>query len=62
MTDKLRIIQTVPQIATRLKSTVQAVEWAIEDLGIQPDPLAGDARIYNEAAVNRISVELQSNS
>jgi hypothetical protein len=59
MTDKLRIVRTIPEIAKRLNMTTQAVEWVIEDLAILPDPLAGNARLYNEDAVNRISDELQ---
>lgn len=49
---------TVGEIARRLGVHVHQVEYVVRTRGIRPSAVAGNARIFSEADVERIGAEL----
>ena len=58
MSDKLRLVLTVGQIASRLDEPLHRIEYAIKSRNIKPVALAGHARIFEERVLERISPAL----
>jgi hypothetical protein len=50
---------TVGVIASRLRKPVHCVTYVIESRGIEPIAVAGNSRVFDEAAVQRIDSELK---
>ena len=50
-------LPTVGEIARRLDLPIHRVEYVIRSRGIQPDGRAGNARVFSDAAVDRIASE-----
>ncbi len=59
MSDKLRIILTVGQIARRLNEPLHRIEYAIKSRNIQPVAIAGNARVFESEDLDRISAALR---
>ena len=59
MSDKRRIILTVGQIAQRLNEPLHRIEYAIKSRNIQPVAQAGNARVFEEEDLERISAALR---
>ena len=59
MSVKVPVLSTVGVIARRLRNPLHRVEYVISSRGIQPDGMAGNARVFSDAAVARIKSELQ---
>ncbi|MFH1265790.1 MAG: hypothetical protein ABIK89_08675 [Planctomycetota bacterium] len=55
----LHPLPTVGTIAQRLGEPVHRVTYVIETRGIEPIGKAGHARVFTEAAVDRIASELR---
>ena len=58
MSDKRRIILTVGQIAQRLNEPLHRIEYAVRSRNIQPVAIAGNARVFEEEDLERISAAL----
>ncbi|MFH1924152.1 MAG: MerR family transcriptional regulator [Planctomycetota bacterium] len=52
-------VPTIGEIARRLGEPVHRVEYVIRSRNIPPVATAGNARIFSEAAVDRIASELR---
>ena len=52
-------LPTIGVIAQKLGEPLHRVEYVIKSRGIKPVGFAGNARIFSDAAVDRISSELQ---
>ena len=50
---------TVGEIARRLRKPVHRIEYVIRSRAIRPSSLAGNARVFSEADVERIASELR---
>ncbi len=59
MPDSAPIVQpTVGEIARRIGQPVHRVEYVIRSRNIQPTGIAGNARVFSDADVERIAGEL----
>ncbi len=56
---KIPVLSTVGIIARRLRMPLHRIEYVISSRNIQPDGMAGNARVFSDAAVARIKSELQ---
>lgn len=52
-------LPTVGEIARRIGRPVHSVEYLIRARNIKPCAIAGNARVFDEAAVQQIASELQ---
>lgn len=50
---------TVGVISRRLDQPIHRIEYVIRSRGIQPQGIAGNARVYTEASVDLIAAELR---
>ncbi len=55
----VKVLSTVGVISRRLRKPLHRVEYVISSRAIQPDGMAGNARVFSDAAVARIKSELQ---
>ena len=59
MAEKWISISSIGQIATRLNEPIHRIEYAVKSRAIVPCALAGNARVFDEAAVERIAAALR---
>ncbi|MCH8808192.1 MAG: hypothetical protein IH986_19180 [Planctomycetes bacterium] len=59
MSADVTILPTVGEIARRLNKPLHRVEYIIDARRIRPEGRAGNARVFSEAAVERIASELR---
>jgi DNA-binding transcriptional MerR regulator len=52
-------LPTVGVIAERLGRPIHAISYVIRSRGISPSGRAGNARVFSEAAIQRIASELR---
>lgn len=50
---------TVGEIARRIDQPIHRVEYVIRARGIRPTAIAGNARVFSEADVDRIAAEMR---
>lgn len=55
----VKVLPTVGVIARGERVPLHRVEYVISSRGIQPEGMAGNARVFSDAAVARIKSELQ---
>jgi hypothetical protein len=54
-----KTIYTVGQIAERLNEPLHRVDYAIRTRGIEPSAQTGNARIFEEDAIERVAAALR---
>jgi hypothetical protein len=54
-----RAIFTIGQIASRLNEPLHRVEYAVKSRGIEPCAVAGNARIFEEDAIDHVAAALR---
>ncbi len=59
MPASVAILPTVGTIARRLNVPLHRIEYIIEARRIRPEGRAGNARVFSEAAVERMASELR---
>lgn len=59
LTTQAPALPTVGEIAQRLGVPVHRVVYVIESRGIEPAGWAGNSRVFDEPAVNRVASELR---
>jgi DNA-binding transcriptional MerR regulator len=50
---------TLGEISRRLGAPIHKIDYVVRSRGIEPESIAGNIRIFSEAAVSRIAAELR---
>jgi hypothetical protein len=59
MAETCEALATVGEIARRIDEPLHRIEYVIRSRGIRPAAVAGNVRVFDEAAVERIAAALR---